>query len=211
MITLLHPSRGRPEKAYNTYKLWLSRAKEKNIEYILGIDEDDKHKSKYIELFKKEGKNAKVFIGNNNSLVECTNKIARLSKGDILIYLSDDFECPVYWDVQILRATKDHAKFLLKVDDCVQPFHQTVLTIPIMSRTLYSELGYFWFPEYKSMFCDVDLYHSTKKYHIYAPELRFRHDHWLQHGKVDETYKRSESNWKQGQKVWEKRQKENKW
>ena len=211
MITLLHPSRGRPEQAYNNFKNWQSKAKYKNFEYLLGLDESDRTVAKYKEMYQNEGGFVKAFIGNNNSVVECTNKIARLATGNILIYLSDDFDCPMYWDELIQRATRDHEEFLLKVDDGIQPFEQTVLTIPIMSKSLYDKLGYFFYPGYRSMWCDVDLYFTTKQYHIYAPDLLFKHNHWVQHGKIDATYKHTEKNHAQGKDVYEKRKKENGW
>lgn len=208
MITLLHPSRNRPEQAFDTFKLWTSKASSE-IDYILGLDESDKTVNRYKELFNESG--IRAFIGNNNSVVDCTNKIAKFAKGDILIYLSDDFECPDNWDTLIYEAVKGQIIYLLKVDDCIQPFDQKVLTIPIMSKTLYDMLGYFWYPEYKSMWCDVDLWHITKDYHIYRPDLKFNHNHWVKHGKIDETYKKTEGNWQQGKQIFERRSKEFEW
>lgn len=210
MITLLHPSHGRPEMAFNTFQLWRSKAVNE-FDYILGLDESDKTVSKYKELYSCGLKNVRAFIGNNNSVVECTNKIAKFATGDILIYLSDDFECPDRWDELLKITANGQEKFLIKVDDCLQPFDQKVLTIPIMSKSLYSELGYFWYPEYKSMWCDVDLWHVTQKYHIYAPELKFKHNHWIHHGKHDETYKNTEKNFYTGKAIFERRNQENKW
>lgn len=208
MITLLHPSRGRPQMAYNTFKYWQVRAVGE-FEYILGIDESDPQRAKYKELFQNEG--ILIHVGNNSNLVECTNKIAKLSKGDILVYLSDDFECPLYWDIKIEQYTKGHDKFMLKVDDCLQPFEQTVLTIPIMSRSLYNELGYFWYHEYSSMWCDVDLYMNTKKYMIHGSDLLFKHNHYLTGAKMDATYKNSEANFNSGKAIFARRDKEFNW
>ena len=208
MITLLHPSRGRPEMAFNTFQAWKRKAVN-DFEYILGLDESDKSQDRYKELYTDSG--VRAFIGNNNSVVECTNKIAKFATGDILIYLSDDFDCPIAWDELIVNAVKDKDLFMLKVDDCVQPFEQKVLTIPIMSKSLYNKLGYFWNPLYKSMWCDVDLFHETKDYHIYAPELKFRHNHWVAHGQIDKTYKDSESNFYTGKRVFEQRNKYYEW
>ena len=210
MITLLHPSRGRPEQAFSTFKAWKAKAKNE-FDYILGLDESDKTVTRYKELYASVGENVRAFIGNNNSVVECTNKIAKFAKGDIIIYLSDDFECPDNWDVLITEAVKGKDIFMLKVHDGVQPFEQTVLTIPIMSKTLYDKLGSFWHPGYKSMWCDVDLWYATKEYHVYAPELEFKHLHWVEHGKVDATYKHTEKNWLQGNTVFEKRKQEMGW
>jgi hypothetical protein len=95
---------------------------------------------------------------------------------------------------------------MLKVDDCLQKFHVPILTIPIMNRVMYERLGYFWNPEYKSMFCDEHLYWVAKKLNAIklCPHLKFPHEH-PSNGKAvtDETYQRSAANWNQGKAVFE--------
>jgi len=98
---------------------------------------------------------------------------------------------------------------LLKVDDCLQPYHVRVLTIPMMNRLLYQELGYFWNPLYDSMFVDQDLYEVCEKnrWLIHAPHLKFPHNH-VSVGKApdDETYRRSAANWNTGKATFQRRQ-----
>lgn len=213
MISLIHPSRGRPQQALSCFNNWLQKSKHKDFEYILGIDHDDTTNKIYYSLFEYlSHDNAMIYTGNNTSLVDCVNKLAKLSKGDIIIYLSDDFDCPMYWDELIIKASKGIEKFILKVDDGCQKFNAKVLTIPIMSRPLFNELGYFFYPEYRSMWCDVDLYYSTEKYMFFLPDVRFQHNHWVNSKAIkDETYKRSEANFATGKQVFIKRAKDNKW
>jgi hypothetical protein len=88
---------------------------------------------------------------------------------------------------------------LLKVDDCLQPFNNVVLTIPIMTRKLYSLLGFFWYPEYKSQWVDVDLYYRCEEYLVLAPDLKFEHLHYSALKVApDRTYQENEGNWQQG-------------
>lgn len=203
MITLLHPSRGRAKKALETYNYWMDQASgDLNIEHILSIDNDDVQRESYLSF-----KNSLVIPNDNKDVVEATNKAAKFSSGDILIYLSDDFKCPKYWDRLVFEKMRK-TECLLKVDDCLQKFHIPVLTIPIMSRALYERLGYFWHPEYKSMFVDEDLYWTCKNngWIIEAPELKFPHEHCANGmAENDETYKRSSANWNQGKEVFRKR------
>ena len=73
-----------------------------------------------------------VVEGVNSSVVEATNRAAKYAKGDILLYLSDDFKCPDNWGASIYQSVKDFGPvWLLKVDDCLQQFEVPVLTIPI--------------------------------------------------------------------------------
>lgn len=211
-ITLLHPSRGRGEKAKATYDFWMQNSSGKiEIEHILSLDESDRQKGEYITLFLHG--NSKIITHSNTCVVEATNEAAKVATGDILIYLSDDFKCPVNWDVKLVEIfSKVATPALVKVDDCLQKFHVGVLTIPIMNRALYERLGYFWHPAYRSMFVDEDLYWTVKNngWMIEAPELKFEHEHWS-NGKttVDETYKKSEANWNQGKEVFRQRKAQN--
>jgi hypothetical protein len=205
MITLLHPSRGRAQKALDTYNYWMDRASgEHNIEHILSIDNDDVQRESYLGF-----KNSLVIPNDNIAVVDATNKAAKFASGDILVYLSDDFKCPQNWDQLIFDKMKPKiGPALLKVDDCLQKFDVAVLTIPIMNRQLYEKLGYFWHPDYKSMFVDEDLYWTCSKNNwiIEARDLMFPHEHCA-NGKApnDETYKRSSANWDQGKEAFRKR------
>jgi glycosyltransferase involved in cell wall biosynthesis len=205
-ITLLHPSRGRAEKAKQTYDFWKEQSSGRiNIEHILSIDDDDVSTQKYINTFR----DSLVLLNPNTSVVEATNKAAEVATGDILIYFSDDFKCPKDWDILLLNYFNGSQKpILLKVDDCLQKFEVKVLTIPIMNKELYNKLGYFWHPNYKSMFVDEDLWHVCNEngFMVYAPELKFPHEHPCNgKAKDDETYKRSAANWDQGKEAFAKR------
>lgn len=199
MISLIHPSRGRPQKAFNTAKKWIESAGVE-IEYILSIDSNDPSKIDYALIF--DGFNGKGITKENTSVVEATNKAATISKGDILLYLSDDFDCFPNWGKAIKKEFENEDRpLLIKVDDCIHHPSVPVLTIPIMNRKLYERLGYFWHPSYKSMFVDEDLYWTCYKLNAIkaAWHLKFEHQH-CSVGKAqdDETYKRSSDNWDQG-------------
>jgi hypothetical protein len=209
MISLLHPSRGRADKADDTYQKWVFQVVT-HVEYLQAVDADDPEIQKYIN--HSLTRPFELLIGFSKSVVEATNDAAKKSTGDILVYLSDDFDCPSGWDMSLLREFEGVTKpTLLKVDDCLQDFKVGVVTIPIMNRALYNLLGYFWHPEYKSMHVDVDLYETCKKIGAikYAPHLKFPHNHYS-NGKAprDETYTRSEANWNQGLEVINRRRRQ---
>lgn len=209
-ISLLHPSRGRPSMAFKTAKKWINSAGVE-IQYILSLDTDDLEFEFYSSPFDWHS-NCDLLINKNSSLVEATNKAAHRSEGEILIYLSDDFECPDNWGELVLKEFENENRpLVIKVDDMLQKNHVPVLTIPIMNRALYERLGYFWNPAYKSMFCDVDLYYTAK--HIGALKnafhLKFPHNHHsIGKAENDETYRRSEANWKHGEEIFNRRKKQ---
>lgn len=209
-ISLIHPSRGRPEKARSTYDYWMAQASgEVKIEYILSLDISDHTKQQY-KGFRL------VVAGDNDCVVQATNRAAKHASGDVLFYLSDDFKCPRNWDALILnkmtyfgnvQTYEGEQRKLLRVNDGHQPFENFILTIPIMNRALYSHLGYFFNPIYKSQWCDCDLYATTKEYILNAPELLFPHIE----GPDDDTYRHNRAEFENGRAIFEKRQKEFGW
>lgn len=207
-ISLIHPSRGRPVKCFDTAEIWLKNAGIE-VEYITSIDNDDPMFRQYFNEARRLNRQGFVIHYDNKSVVEATNSAAKRAAGDILVYLSDDFKCPENWGQLILKEFENVERpLLIKVDDCLQNFTTPVLTIPIMNRQLYQKLGYFWHPEYKSMFVDNDLYWTAMKLNAMkmCPHLKFAHEH-PSNGKAvtDETYQRSAANWDQGKALFNKR------
>lgn len=215
MISLLHPSRGRAEKSFNNAKEWIEKAG-CEVELIVSIDKSDNWKP-YFNLYTPYPHDAKppywrLYMNDNDSVVQATNIAALESVGDILVYLSDDFKCFGNWGLAVQKEFEGVSEpLLIKVDDCLQKFQVPVLTIPIMNRALYERLGYFWHPEYKSMFVDEDLYWTATKLNAMkmCPHLKFEHAHVCV-GKApdDETYRRSSANWEQGKAVFQRRKNE---
>lgn len=215
LITLLHPSRGRPQKSRDTAAEWIEKAG-CNVELIVSIDSSDHSRDLYYSMYSNHwllnpGHRPKSLIiqNDNRSVVDATNKAAEESTGDILVYLSDDFKCPDNWGQLLIKEFEGETRpCLVKVDDCLQPFHVRVLTIPIMNRALYSHLGYFWHPGYKSMFVDEDLYWTANKLGAMknCEHLKFPHEHCsIGKAENDETYQRSSANWDQGQAFFAQR------
>lgn len=198
-ISLVHPSRGRPQKSYDNAMAWLQLSGAPT-ELIVSLDSSDPKRKEYQKLY------SGVVINDNQSLVEATNKAAALAKGDILVYLSDDFRCFGGWGRVLVQEFEKYLGFpaLIKVDDCLQKFEVPVLTIPIMNNLCHNKLGYFFHPGYKSMHCDEHLYWRTKKLGFLkmAPHIKFEHCH-VSVGKAqnDDTYDRSAANWNQGKEM----------
>jgi glycosyltransferase involved in cell wall biosynthesis len=204
VISLIHPSRGRSLKAIETASTWIDLAGIQ-VEHVLSLDESDPSLSKY----QREFHGWNIIVNNNTSVVEATNRAAKHATGDILLYLSDDFSAFENWGLSVLKEFEGEDRpLLLKVDDCLQKFEVPVLTIPMMNRKLYEKLGYFWHPEYKSMFVDCDLFETVKKMGALknAKHLKFEHQH-VSVGKApdDETYRNSAKNWEQGKALFAKR------
>lgn len=149
-ISILHPSRGRPQQAFETYEKWVNHSDEK-FEYILSLDASDIY-SDYYEYF--DGEDVNVLIKPNHSAIDAINNATKIATGDLFVVISDDFDCPEHWDTLLLEAVAGHEDFVLKTQDGIQP---TLVTLPIMDRKYYERFGYIYHPEYKHMGCDVEL------------------------------------------------------
>lgn len=208
-ISLIHPSRGRAQKSFQTVKRWKERAG-CEVEVILSLDKNDPLSIKYYgayDAYNHPIHEVSIIENDNNCVVEATNIAASRAHGDILIYLSDDFDCPDKWGISIIKEFAEDKPRLIKVDDMLQPFHVPVLTIPIMNRALYERLGYFFHPDFKSMHCDEHLYQVAMKLGALkmCPHLKFEHKH-VSVGKAedDDTYRRSAANWNHGKTTLER-------
>jgi len=200
MISLIHPSRGRAEKSAITSQKWL-RQSGVPTELIVSCDSNDPSLPRYKAIYGE-----RLLVNDNDCVVQATNKAAAVSRSEILVYLSDDFDCFQDWGKVVVEEFKKYnGGTLIKVDDCLQRFDVAVLTIPIMNRACYNKLGYFFHPGYKSMFVDEHLYWRSKKLGFLkmAPHIKFEHRH-VSVGKAsdDETYRRSAANWDQGKAMF---------
>jgi len=212
-ISVIHPSRGRAEQAYNTFLNWRSNAnKWNNIEYILSVDKDDAKLDFYFN--SSVVHQFRILISNNKSAIEAINEAAKIAKGDLLVVISDDFDCPKHWDTLLLQACKNYRSsryskdFCMKTDDGLQP---TLITMPIMDRVYYERYGYVYHPDYKHMFADQELTSVAMMTGKYIKlDLKFPHNHYST-GKTpkDAINSKNDATWQQGERLFNERLKTN--
>jgi len=211
MISICHPSYGRPEQARRCVQQWLDRmVTDTSIEWILSLNDNDPQFSNYMKVMDDTG--LIVVADTFNGMVAASNAAASRSKGDILILVSDDMEAPQGWDKMLLadQWLNGANPVVLQVHDGIR---SDIVTLPIMNRTAYNVLGYLYHPGYVSMFADNDLAETAKTHHLYRVSsiAGFQHNHWI-NGKAqkDATYQREGSTiaWQIGEKLFEQRKKE---
>jgi hypothetical protein len=200
-FSIIHPSRGRPHQSFKCSQLWYDHfSKENDFEYILSLDDDDPSKYKDFPI-----PNFKKIINKNRSLVDAVNKAANICDGDILIVVSDDFECPQNWDKSIIEAVMANDNFVLMINDGYK--HLNIISLPILSRKFYEKYGYVYYEEYFSIYADADLYERAKMDDkiIEVRHLLFKHNHYtVKNGlPYDNTYARENSKeaWRIGDEV----------
>lgn len=201
-ISLILPSRNRPEKALAASNKWRSAAG-LDCEFILSLDHDDTKLDEYLESI-----NCSKLISENRSAVDAINNAAKVATGDVLVVMSDDFDCPANWAMQIVDATDGKTDWIAKTPDGIQKW---IITLPIMDRVYYNRFGYVYHPDYLHMFCDTELTCvadlTGRKIDLTIP---FNHEHYSTGKSVkDEVSIKADATWNQGEKLFIERAKRN--
>lgn len=200
-ITLIHPSRGRAELASKTATKWITKAKNPEaIEYFLSIEHDQ------LAEYRTWCKIDNTLVGNNKNAVEAINNAANSVDFDILVVISDDFDCPLHWDELLRAVIDDKTDFVLKTFDTTQHW---IVTLPIMDKVYYKRFGYVYYPGYKHMFCDTELTTVAQ----YLDKLIIRNDvvfpHLTHTTNNDSINAKNNSTWNEGEKLYLDRYKQN--
>ena len=194
-ISLLHPSRGRPDKSRRCTEMWLNRAGVE-CELIVSVDEDDRFLNQY------RARYGSVVVNRNRSAVDAVNRAAEVATGNIMIVLSDDFECPKGWGIKVLNAVMGREDYVLKVHDGTQKY---IVTMPILDRKYYNRFGYVYCPDYKHMFVDTHFTHVADclKRIVWRNDIVFHHAHYsVARQRPDEINKRADATWNEGKRVY---------
>jgi len=202
-ISIIHPSRNRLEQAEETIKLWLDNAKDKSsIDYTLSVDIDDKYLKRYKALSDKYGTN--IHIAKNNSAIEAINRATRRSKGNIIIVVSDDFNCEPNWDEKLSKELEGKEDFIVKTQDGLQEW---IITLPIMDRKYYERFGYVYYPKYQHLFSDTEMTSvADLTGRKITSQLFFEHRHYSTgKSEKDAVNTKNDSTWNQGKKLYNQR------
>ena len=193
--TIIHPSRGRCQKAFEAAESCINNfdSSVDTLEYIVSIDTDDAEQTCYAQWCVPSG--ITLIINDNRSLVDACNNAAKIASGDCFLVLSDDFLTPRHWN-ELLKLKIDRDMYGILVNDGISD--GDIMSLPIMSKSLYERIGYIYHPEFFSLFADNALLDVVKKLDclIDCRHLLFEHMHYIV-GKApkDATYERENSHY----------------
>jgi hypothetical protein len=212
MISIIHPSRGRPKRALETFYKWSDHTPRER--YILSLDYDDPCLQEYLNTMpdwftlwsdtnKQPSQNAYIVVGKNRSAVDAINNAARYASG-VLIVVSDDTEPCTNWHYEIELISRNQpflSPWILKTYDGIQPY---IITMPVMNREYYEMFGYIYHPDFQHLFCDTYLTCVADiKGKKISSNLLFKHNHYSVNGeKPDDLNKRNDATWKQGEETF---------
>ena len=209
LISLIHPSLGRPVQARKCYDHWMKTASgDHEYEWIVSLSKKDATLEEYYQTFTNS--DAVLVVTRSTNMVEAKNEIAKLCAGEIIILVSDDMWSCELWDTKILHKYEMiNGPGVLQVNDGITTLK---LTIPIMNREAYAKLGYVYHPDYISMFADDDLRKTALQHGMYfnGTDIMIEHRHYsVKKAKYDKTYQSENSKlaWTKGEKVFFQRAK----
>jgi glycosyltransferase involved in cell wall biosynthesis len=203
LISLIHPSRGRPQQSFATIKKWLLRAGTPFIEIILSLDMDDPTLPEYIQLYYNAPFRVIFSKDYNKGAVEAVNRAARIARGNIFIVVSDDTDCSTQWAVRLLKYTEGQKDFVLKTPDGIQP---VMITMPILDRAYYMRDGYIYHPDFKHAWADryfTEIAHKRKR--VIKKNIMFKHLHYSKlKKKPDERYRVTDATFNEGRQIYKR-------
>jgi hypothetical protein len=184
-ITLMHPSRGRPEQALHALRMWCGRtALPLRVKHILSIDSSDEQAPAYERLF--ADCQSIIVKQDNQTMVDALNAcLPHLPESGPVVTLFDDMLPDDHWDVEI--AHKWQPGKLLKADCGTQ-----LQTVCAGCSSVFKRWGYIYYPGYISMYADNDYQEHAELEKLFAIcDLRISHNHPA-HGtaETDATYER---------------------
>lgn len=183
-ISLVHATRGRPIEAVQCMTLWLSRATHpERVEHIFAVDHDD-DKAEVLQRFRS------VTQKENGFSVGAWNLAAAKASGDIIIQLSDDWECPPGWDEMIEKRLDISQPQVLRISDGYRK--DELLCMAIITRKYYEQHGLFN-PRFRNVYSDTDFtFRAAKNGAIVdARDIAIVHHHpFFEDRPLDATYQR---------------------
>lgn len=194
-ISILHPTRSRPDKSRQTIDKWKARAAV-DLEVIVSLDTDDPELRRYLNI------HPDAIINPNRSAVDAVNRAAEVATGRIMVVVSDDTDCPHGWGKTILKATQGKKDFVLKVYDGTQVW---IVTQPIIDRFYYERFGYLYDPDFKHMFVDTMFTHvaDALKKIIWRNDILFPHKHYsVTRQRPDAVNRRADATWNDGKRIY---------
>lgn len=210
-----YPSRSRPD----TFKFMLDRyyeylSGEHEYEFLISLDEDDNTmNNKPMRNFLKGKDNLSFYYGNNKSKVQAINSDMDKAKSnwDILFLISDDMRPKIKGFDNIIA--QNMSNFFTEKDALLHyndgRVGKRIVTLTVMGRKMYDNMGYIYHPDYISLWCDneqTEVAKKSNKYKYFDIVLVY-HD-W--HGSIkdnqrDKLYARNEGYYRIDKLMYDKR------
>lgn len=214
MISLLHATWGRPQKALAAMRDALAKASDPaQVEYVFAAEESDS--ATISAILGGDNQFAHLVSGPFNGSAPAWDAAARVCKGDLLVQMQDDLELPHGWDRMLWERIgdaecprdpfgtplfADKPPLVIHVSDGHRK--DSLICTAIINRARYEQVGEFIHAGYQSVYSDDEF--SIRAYAdaadgkcrlIDARDIVFlhRHNYFDPTIPFDQTYQRENS------------------
>jgi hypothetical protein len=218
-ISIIHPSKGRPQKAVAAMRLWLAAAvNPEKIEYLLGLDGADPSLPDYISEIPADLPVRIIIKPDNRTIIEAGNLLAKeiAETSELIVGVSDDIDpCP-RWDEKLMELLAGvdnfHDPKVIRCNDGIHKWERSMILH--LNHAWVNRFGWLVCPEYTGCFCDDDIVEVAKRINalIDAPQLVFMHRHYsVGLAEYDATYDshNNDKDYFANKKIFEARKKRN--
>lgn len=193
VISLLHATRQRPERALSCRRLWLEAAADRGrVEHLFAIDPDDAESAAALQ-----GTPVHTVRETGKGCIGAWNLAAEHSTGDILVQLSDDWLPVPGWDrIFAERLQPVRRPRVLRISDGHR--NDDLLCMAILTRARMQQQGWFLPPAYTGVYSDDEF--SFRAFEdgvvVDARDVVLVHEHPNYDTSVDmdETYRQQNDN-----------------
>ena len=189
MISILVPSRGRPENIRRLYKSLEATTRGK-WEVLVRLDDDDPKLFDYPDGW--ECSKLQNIVGPRLLLSELWNELVPYAFGDILMHGGDDITFNTEdWDLMIAEAFPEDGIAVVHGDD-MSPNSHKLGTHAFVTRKWVDTVGYLCPPYFSSDYNDLWLTRVADALgrRIYVPQVKTEHHHFaFGKGEMDQTHK----------------------
>ena len=200
------------------HKNWMLKAKDKSIIKNHVLVSTEQEKIFLEEYFKASKLDYRIVVFNPpypgvcmpsyklSSTTECVDS-------DIIVFASDDFVPPIYWDEYLINKLKNRSGVLFVRDGYQAPDSSNMLhpaiTIPIMTGDAFIKMNkVIYHPNFCHMFSDCELYLTARDLGILiddriSDKTTFEHHHHAAgKRKADQFDQSYYQNWKEDEVIW---------
>lgn len=160
-FSLLHATRGTPQRALETRAKWLNAAKRPDtVEHVFGVQSDDSTGGPWLANHSMVATTPPPPAWASSSVANW-NACAEIAEGEWLIVIADDLIPPHHWDELLFQDIIEIGPSALREPTVIQASdgvnNDWLLRHPVMNRALYQKRGYVFNPAFYGVFCDNDL------------------------------------------------------
>lgn len=169
-LLIKYPTRGRPERFFAGLDSIYQNIFDKDSFHVcVTIDDDDTSMSNLMTVAEimRYG-NISVTGGISKSKVDAINRDMPTYDWDVLMVFSDDMRMTFWGFDKIIKDCMDSLDLHLCLPE--QDEKGAIPVLYIAGRAFYNRFGFIYPPEYKSLFCDVEMMDIAKEMGLYKFE-----------------------------------------